>query len=65
MTTAVQNLLRNFELLPKTEKQQFAWEVIRRSVRFDLPPISDEEMILSAEELFLELDRRESKNDES
>jgi len=29
MATAVRNLLRNFELLPKIEKQQFAWEIIR------------------------------------
>jgi|GEM_PF-2388040 len=43
MATAVLNLLRNFELLPKTEKQQFAWEIIRRSVNFDLPPLSDDE----------------------
>ncbi len=43
MATAVRNLLRNFELLPKIEKQQFAWEIIRRSVNFDLPPLSDDE----------------------
>jgi len=65
MTTAVQNLLRSFELLPATEKQQFVWEVIRRSVNFDLPPLSDEELILGAEELFLELDRREAEDGKS
>ncbi len=65
MATAVRNLLRNFELLPKIEKQQFAWEIIRRSVNFDLPPLSDDELILSAEELFLELDRREAQDGKS
>ncbi len=65
MATAVRNLLRNFELLPKIEKQQFAWEIIRRSVKFDLPPLSDDELIFSAEELFLELDRREAQDGKS
>ena len=63
MTTAVRNLLSAFELLPKPEKQQFASEIIRPSVNPDLPPLSDEELILSAEELFLELDKREEAKD--
>lgn len=65
MITAVRNLLSAFESLPKTEKQQFASEIIRRSVNLDLPPLSDEDMVLSAEELFLELDRREAKDGKS
>jgi len=34
-------------------------------VNFDLPPLSDDELILSAEELFLELDRREAQDGKS
>ena len=65
MTTAVRNLLSAFESLPKTEKQQFASEIIRRSVNLELSPLSDEDMVRSAEELFLELDRREAKDGKS
>jgi hypothetical protein len=62
MTAAVKNLLRDFELLPMAEKQLFAREIILRSADFDLPPLSDDELILGAEELFLELDRRETED---
>lgn len=63
METAVQTILQSYELLPEFAKRKVAYEIIRRSVEFNLPPLSDEELVLNAEELFLELDRRESKND--
>ena len=62
MTTAVQNLLQSYESLPELEKRDLAYEIIRRSFEFDLPPLSDEELALNAEEIFLELDRREPEN---
>jgi hypothetical protein len=34
-------------------------------VTFDLPALSDEELVLNAEDLFLELDRREAADKES
>jgi hypothetical protein len=46
--------------LPEAEQRELAWEILRRTVNFDLPSLSDEELVLSAEELFLELDRREA-----
>jgi hypothetical protein len=62
MTVATQHILRSFELLPEPEKRELAYEIIRRSLEFNLPPLSDEELVLNAEALFLELDRRESQN---
>jgi hypothetical protein len=62
MSTAVQSILSSFELLPDLEKRQLASEIIKRTIEFNLPPLSDEELVLNAEALFLELDKRESKN---
>ena len=59
MTTAIQ-LLDAFDLLSAPEQQSVACEILRRIRDIDLPPLSDEELVLSAEALFLELDRREA-----
>ncbi|MEK7727867.1 MAG: DUF2442 domain-containing protein [candidate division KSB1 bacterium] len=59
MPIAVQNVLRTYDALPELEKRELAFEILRRSQKFDFPPLSDEELVLQAEELFLELDRRE------
>ena len=58
MSASIQNFLKSFDLLSEEEKKQVASEIIRRSINFDLPPLSDKELVLSAEELFLELDNR-------
>ena len=60
MTTATQHLLDAFNRLSAEEQQTVACELLRRMRDADLPPLSDEEIILSAEALFLELDRREA-----
>jgi hypothetical protein len=60
MTTATQHLLDSFDLLSAAEKQAVACEILRRMRDVDLPPFSDEELVLIAEALFLELDRREA-----
>jgi hypothetical protein len=54
MTT--QHLLDAFDSLSVAEKQAVACEILRRMRDVDLPPLSDEELVLSAEALFLELD---------
>jgi len=58
MTT--QQLLDAFDLLSAVEKQAVTCEILRRMRDVDFPTLSDEEMILSAEALFLELDSREA-----
>jgi hypothetical protein len=42
-----------------TPKRYVAAEIIRRMMAFDLPAFIDDELVLSAEELFPEPDRRE------
>jgi len=65
MSAAVQSILQSFELLPDFERRELASEIIKRTIEFNLPPLSDEDLVFHAEELFLELDRSELKNGKS
>ncbi|ACK72545.1 hypothetical protein PCC7424_4175 [Gloeothece citriformis PCC 7424] len=60
MTTSVQELLSRFDQLTDLEKQEFVTEILKRIIHLDFPPLSDEELVLNAEQVFLELDRQES-----
>jgi len=62
MTADIKEILNDFELLSDNEKKYLASEILRRTVQFDFPPLTDNELIQSAEKLFLDLDRRESKS---
>ncbi len=59
MTTPIKQILDSFNQLPEIEKRELASEIIRRTIQMDLPPLSDQELVLIAEELFLELDQKE------
>jgi hypothetical protein len=61
MTTEVQEILHCFEMLPDGDKRELATEILRRSLTLDSPPLSDEQLIGAAEELFLQLDEREER----
>lgn len=63
MTVAVQNLLNAFERLAEFEKWELVFEILRRVAHFDFPPLTDEELVLNAEAVFLELDRSETANE--
>ncbi len=65
MTSAVKKILRTYDRLPELEKRELAYQIIRRSLKFDLPPLSEEQRVFNANEIFLELDQRESQNDSS
>lgn len=64
MATPVQQILESFGRLPETDKRFVAAEIIRRTMAFDLPALTDEELVLNAEYLFLELDKREAVNEQ-
>lgn len=55
-----QQLLSSFEQLPESEKQQVAAEILRRTLKSEQPSLSDEELILNAEAVFLSLDAEEA-----
>jgi hypothetical protein len=59
MTRTVQQLLDTFDGLPEPEQREVASEILRRFGRVAVDPISNDELILSAENLFLEIDQLE------
>ncbi|MGE0129969.1 MAG: hypothetical protein AB7U82_17950 [Blastocatellales bacterium] len=61
MTQTVENLLVYFEKLTETEKYDLALEVVRRTDIFGAPELSDDELALAAEDLFLALDEEEAE----
>ncbi|ASC72446.1 hypothetical protein XM38_034030 [Halomicronema hongdechloris C2206] len=63
MTALAQEILKTFDRLPDSEQLEVALEILRRLVHFDFPPLEDEDLVLNAEELFLELDKQESDHE--
>ncbi|AFZ51458.1 hypothetical protein Dacsa_2905 [Dactylococcopsis salina PCC 8305] len=60
MTALAQYILQNFDQLPNKEQQKVALEILKRIVHSDFPPLEDQDLVLSAEEIFLSLDQQES-----
>ncbi|MGI2902530.1 hypothetical protein [Tolypothrix sp. VBCCA 56010] len=60
MTGLSQELLSTFDSLTESEKLEIALEILKRVIHLDFPPLSDEDLVWNAEELFLELDKQES-----
>jgi hypothetical protein len=65
VSTAAEELLKSFDLLPELEKHRVATEILRRSLELRTAPLTDEELASNAEQVFLELDRRESEDGQS
>jgi hypothetical protein len=61
VNTQSQQLLESFERLPEEEKQQIVAEILRRTLNQDISSLTDDELTLSAEALFLDLDRWEDE----
>jgi len=59
MTASAQEILKNFDRLPDTEQLEIALEILRRIINFDFQPLTDEDLTLNSEELFLALDQQE------
>ena len=60
MTVQSQDILRAFDLLPESEKQEVVVELLKRSRAFESPSLSDEELVGMAEAVFSTLDRDEA-----
>ena len=61
MTILVEELLNTFELLTDSERLYLVLEILKRTVDLEFPPLSDDDLILNAEGIFLELDEEESE----
>lgn len=60
MSAAVQALVESFDALSEAERHEAVVEILRRSMPSGETEMSDEALVLAAEELFLELDAREA-----
>ena len=60
MTRSVEELLNSFEKLPEAEKRELVSEIIKRSLALELPQLSDDSLIVAADQVFLQLDKDES-----
>jgi hypothetical protein len=65
MTEAVKGVLKAFDALTDAEKREVAVEVLRRSTVLASVELPDAALVAAADELFLELDARESANGKS
>jgi hypothetical protein len=62
MNANAQQLLDRFDQLPRDDQREVAREILRRTASFDVPPLSDEELVGQAHELFLKLDEAEARD---
>jgi len=65
MTAIVQELLDSFDRLTDSERSDLLLEILKRTIHLDFPPLSDEDLVLNAEGIFLELDDSYRKNQSS
>jgi hypothetical protein len=65
MTLSAQQIIDSFDRLSEPEKEKVAYEILRRSVHLEIPPLTDEELTVAAEDLFIALDAREAENGSS
>jgi len=62
MITLADEITTKFGQLAPDEKEQVISVILRDSLEVETPLLSDEELVFHAEELLLELDRREAEN---
>ena len=60
MTVLAQEILKTFDQLPNKEQIEIALQILRRLVDSDFPPLTNEDLVLNAEELFSALDQQEA-----
>ena len=61
MTAAGRHIVEDFAGLSDSEKREVLANLLRISRDIEFPQVSDEELVASADALFLEYDRRESE----
>ncbi len=61
MTDAARRIVETFEALPEEDRQTVVVEILRRTAADVYPALEDKDLVLAAEQVFLELDRREQE----
>jgi hypothetical protein len=62
VTLSAQQIIDSFERLSEPEKRKVTYEILRRSLQLEVPPLTDEEFVAAAEDLFLVLDSEEAED---
>jgi hypothetical protein len=60
MSTDSRHLIESFDALPVVEQQEVMAELLRKTAQWDSPSLTDDELVRLADEVFLEMDRREA-----
>ena len=60
MTDAARRLIETFEVLPREERQMVFAEILRLALAEDYSSATEDELVLAADQVFLDLDRREA-----
>ncbi len=61
MTQPVEKVIESFDALSDAEKHEGIAVLLRKTATLGHPPITDDELLASADRVFLELDGREAK----
>jgi hypothetical protein len=61
MTRAARQIIETFEALPEPDKKAVAVEILRQTVDENYSNLEDTDLIFAADQVFLELDRREDE----
>jgi hypothetical protein len=61
MTAEATQIVADFEALPDAAKREVLAELVRISGRLDYPAVSEDELIVAANDVFLSYDARESE----
>ncbi|NJL92130.1 MAG: hypothetical protein HC916_21950 [Coleofasciculaceae cyanobacterium SM2_1_6] len=65
MSAVVQNLLNTFDSLTDAERLDLLSEILRRTTDLEFLPLTDGDLILNAEDIFLTLDQEELDYEQS
>jgi hypothetical protein len=65
MITTTQEIIEKFGQLPMSEKKIVVSVILRDALETETSALSDDELVLSAEDIFLELDRKEASDGKS
>lgn len=59
MTAAAEHIIEDFEALPEPEKREVLAKILQIASQMDYGPITDEELLASADEIFVMFDGEE------
>lgn len=63
MTVSVKDILQSFETLTEAEQREVTSAILRYMLRADTLPVSDEDLLAQADEIFCEIDSREAADE--